>query len=145
MMTAVIGRKEIATLIPHAGAMCLIDSVVCWDNTSITCLTSSQRSADHPLASGGHLDCVCGIEYAAQAMAIHGGLTANKRPEKGYLASVRNVVCHTERLDVPGALEVSAMLLLADAAGAVYSFVLRHEGATILEGRATVVIDAGSA
>jgi predicted hotdog family 3-hydroxylacyl-ACP dehydratase len=145
MVTASIGRAEIAALIPHAGAMCLIDMVVCWDSTSITCLASSQQDADHPLADGGRLDCVCGIEYVAQAMAIHGGLTAGRRPKAGYLASVRDVVCHAERLDLPGDIEVSATLLLADAAGAVYGFVLRHADATILEGRAAVVIDAGPA
>jgi predicted hotdog family 3-hydroxylacyl-ACP dehydratase len=143
MVTASIGRAEIAALIPHTGAMCLIDSVVRWDSTSITCFASNQRNPDHPLASGGRLDCVCGIEYAAQAMAIHGGLTAGRRPEAGYLASVRDVVCHAERLDLPGDLEVSATLLLADAAGAVYDFVLRRANATILEGRAAVVIHAG--
>jgi predicted hotdog family 3-hydroxylacyl-ACP dehydratase len=142
MVTAAIGKAAIAALIPHAGAMCLLDSVVRWDRTSITCIASGRGAEDHPLAHGGRLDCVCGIEYAAQAMAVHGGLTSGRRPESGYLASVRDVVCHAERLDLPGDLEVSATLLLADAAAAVYDFVLRRQDATILEGRAAVIIDA---
>jgi predicted hotdog family 3-hydroxylacyl-ACP dehydratase len=140
----VIGKAEIAALIPHEGAMCLLDAVVRWDATSIVCRASIQNAEVHPLGAGGRLDCVCGIEYAAQAMAIHGGLTAGRRPDSGYLASVRDVVCHVGRLDLPaGDLEVSATLLFADTGGAMYGFVLRREEVTILEGRAAVVIDAG--
>ena len=143
-MTGIIGKAEIARLIPHAGAMCLLDSVVGWDSASITCLASSHSDADHPLASGGQLDCICGIEYAAQAMAVHGGLIAGRRPEAGYLASVRDVTCHAGRLDLSREdIEVTATLLAADAAGAIYGFILRHGKVTILEGRAAVVIDAG--
>lgn len=144
MLAATIGKAEIAALIPHAGAMCLLDSVVGWDSISITCLASSHRDADHPLARDGRLDCVCGIEYAAQAMAVHFGLTAGQRPTSGYLASVRDVVCHVARLDLlAGDLEVTATRLAGDAAGAVYGFRLRSGEATILEGRAAVVLDAG--
>jgi predicted hotdog family 3-hydroxylacyl-ACP dehydratase len=140
----VIGKAEIAALIPHEGAMCLLDSVLRWDATSIVCRASIQNAEIHPLGVGGRLDCVCGIEYAAQAMAIHGGLTAGQRPASGYLASVRDVVCHVGRLDsLGGDLEVSATLLFADTGGAMYGFVLRRDEVTILEGRAAVVIDAG--
>jgi predicted hotdog family 3-hydroxylacyl-ACP dehydratase len=144
VVTDAIASAEIAALIPHAGAMCLLEKVVRWDAGSIVCLTSSHRGPEHPLAEDGRLDAVCGIEYAAQAMAIHGGLTAGRRPAAGYLASVRDVVCHSERLDLSGGdLEVTARLLLADAGGAVYEFALRAGGMTLLEGRAAVVIDAG--
>ena len=145
-MSAMIGKAAIAALIPHAGAMCLLDSVHFWDRTKILCLASGHRAPDHPLRCGGQLDALCGIEYAAQAMAVHGGLTAaaGGKPEAGYLASVRHVICHAARLDLlAGDLEVTATRLAADAAGAVYGFVLRCGPATILEGRAAVVIDAG--
>ena len=143
-MSAPIGKTEIAALIPHAGAMCLLDSVFFWDDKKIVCLASSHRDSDHPLASDGQLLAVCGIEYAAQAMAVHGGLTANagKRSAAGYLASVRDVVCHDDRLDLLlDDLEVTATRLAGDMSGAVYGFVLRHGTATILEGRAAVVLD----
>src|SRR5262245_31742207 len=107
---APIGRAEIKTLIPHEGSMCLLDSVRFWDSTTILCLASSHRDAEHPLASRGRLDTVCGIEYAAQAMAVHGGLTAiaGRRPAAGYLASVRDVSCHADRLDLlPADLEIT--------------------------------------
>ena len=142
-MTDAIGKAEIAALIPHTGAMCLLDSVVCWDSASISCLASSHRDASHPLACDGRLDAVCGIEYAAQAMAVHFGLTGGQRPTSGYLASVRDVICRTERLDLLREdLEVTATLLTGDGTGAVYGFVLRAGTEAILEGRAAVVLDA---
>jgi predicted hotdog family 3-hydroxylacyl-ACP dehydratase len=143
-LTTAIGKVEIAALIPHAGAMCLLDSVVGWDSTSITCLASGHRDANNPLASDGRLDCVCGIEYAAQAMAVHFGLTAGQRPASGYLASVRDVICHVERLDLLSEdIEVTATRLAGDASSAVYGFRLRCGEAMILEGRMAVVLDAG--
>jgi predicted hotdog family 3-hydroxylacyl-ACP dehydratase len=143
-VTAAIGKAGIAALIPHAGAMCLLDSVRYWDSTKIRCLATSHRDPANPLADGQRLDALCGIEYAAQAMAVHGGLTAGagKRPTGGYLASVRDVICHTSRLDLlMDDLEVDVTMLAAASGGAVYGFVLRCRTATVLEGRAAVVLD----
>src|SRR5439155_1324583 len=69
---------------------------------------------DNPLRLHGRLGAACGIEYAAQAMAVHGALIAASAPlastvatsvrgsigsSVGYLASVRNVSLRVERLD----------------------------------------------
>ena len=143
-MTPPIGKNKIASLIPHAGAMCLLDSVRSWDSTTIVCIACGHRDADHPLARDGRLSSVCGIEYAAQAMAVHGGLTGtiDGRPVAGYLASVRDVICHIDRLDLlAGDLEVTATRLAGDTAGAIYDFVIRSGLATIVKGRAAVVLD----
>jgi predicted hotdog family 3-hydroxylacyl-ACP dehydratase len=145
MLSAPLGRSEISRLIPHAGAMCLLDAVRFWDDTMIVCSTSSHRDAGNPLASDGSLDALCGIEYAAQAMAVHGALTASTggRPTAGYLASLREVICHTTRLDqLPDDLEVTATRLAGDQAAALYRFSLRSGTATVLTGRAAVVLDA---
>jgi predicted hotdog family 3-hydroxylacyl-ACP dehydratase len=146
-MIAPIGKIDISGLIPHSGAMCLLDSVQFWDRTTITCMASSHRDPDHPLATGDGLDSVCGLEYAAQAMATHGALVAaaGRRPVAGYLASVRDVVCRSTRLDLlPDDLEVTAIMLSGDVTGAIYVFDLRCGAETILRGRAAVVIDAGA-
>src|SRR5437016_5096010 len=96
-----ITRAEIASMIPHAGAMCLLDGVIAWDSTKIRCTSRTHLSEDNPMRARGQLSAVCGVEYAAQAMAVHGGLTvvAGKRPKAGYLASLRDIVCHQRRLD----------------------------------------------
>ena len=52
----------------------------------------------HTVALGG----VCGIEYAAQAMAVHGAFArAEERccPPIGYLGSLRAVTLYVARLD----------------------------------------------
>ena len=146
-MTVPVGRPEIAALIPHAGDMCLLDEVRFWDPATIVCVASSHRDTKNPLAIGGQLGAVCGIEYAAQAMAVHGGLTAEaaEPPAAGYLASVRGVTCHAARLDLlPGDLEVTATRLGGDRTAAMYGFVLRCGDAVILEGRAAVVMNAAA-
>jgi predicted hotdog family 3-hydroxylacyl-ACP dehydratase len=138
-----LDRTQIATLIPHGGAMCLLDAVVTWDNTSIVCLACSHRAANNPLVVDGRLDVVCGIEYAAQAMAAHGALVdGGQRPAAGYLASLRDVTFSVERLDVlEGELLVAAELLIADAGRVIYRFNVTSDGKPVLSGQAAVVLD----
>lgn len=144
-MKLLMDKTEIAALIPHAGAMCLLDGVVAWDSATITCLASNHRAADNPLAVDGRLEAVCGVEYASQAMAVHGGLVRDeRRPVAGYLASLRDVTCSVERLDVlERDLLVTAELLIADATRVIYRFSLTCDGKPVLSGRAAVVVDAG--
>jgi predicted hotdog family 3-hydroxylacyl-ACP dehydratase len=140
-------RMEIAALIPHAGTMCLLDGVVHWDEHRIRCVSRTHRDAANPLRAGGRLPAVCGIEYAAQAMAVHGGLTAGARarPRAGYLASVRDVACRRDRLDdLEGELVVEAERLMGDAGHVIYQFRLEVGEAEILSGRAAVVLEAES-
>ena len=136
-------RPEIARLIPHAGAMCLLDAVEEWDDRRIRCVSRTHRSADNPLHADGRLPAVCGVEYAAQAMAVHGGLVGKTagRPRAGYLASLRNVVCRSDRLDdLSGDLVVDAELLAGDGARVIYRFVLRVGDVEVLSGQAAVVL-----
>jgi predicted hotdog family 3-hydroxylacyl-ACP dehydratase len=144
MLSAPLGRPDIAALIPHAGAMCLLDSIRFFNETTIVCAASSHRDPANPLASHGHLATICGVEYAAQTMAVHAGLTAaGRRPDAGYLASLRDVVCHAPRLDtLPEDLEITATRLGGDSAAALYEFAIRHAQIPILPGRAAVVVDA---
>ena len=143
-----VSKDKIAKLIPHAGTMCLLDGVLYWDASVIRCFTTSHRSVENPLFSDGCLHAVCGIEYAAQAMAVHGRLAGDvkERPQIGYLASVRELICHVDRLDtLPGDLFVEAEQLLGDARRVIYQFKLRSEDAVVLSGRAAVVLLAGTA
>lgn len=135
----------IAARIPHAGRMCLLQAVTEWDATRIVCTASSHRAAGHPMAEDGRLDVLCGIEYAAQAMAMHGSLVAEATsPGGGYLASVRDVICAAARLDdLQGDLVIEAAQLMAEAGRVIYRFDLSCDGVAVLSGRAAVVLDAG--
>lgn len=137
-------RAEIAALVPHAGRMCLLDEVVSWDAARIRCRTASHRDPDNPMRIGAALPALCGIEYAAQAMAVHGRLAMqDKTPRAGYLASVREVVCHVERLDdIAADLVIDAELLAADGMNVLYRFSVCAPKGVLLEGRAAVVLAA---
>ncbi|HXA26513.1 MAG TPA: hypothetical protein VNW90_29850 [Acetobacteraceae bacterium] len=144
-MIGLLDKAGIAALIPHAVPMCLLDAVLAWDMTSIACVASSHRSAGNPLAANDRLDAVCGVEYASQAMAVHAGLIGNgRRSISGYLASLRDVICSVERLDMlDGDLLVTAELLIAQGTNAIYRFELTCNAKPALSGRAAVVIYAG--
>ena len=134
----------IASRIPHRGGMCLLDRVEHWDRDSVRCRAASHRAADNPLRAHGRLGAACGIEYAAQAMAVHGALLAGTdAPRQGMLASVRGVTLHTGRLDdIPGDLLVEAACLSSDGNNVIYGFSVRDGERILLEGRATVILDA---
>ncbi|NJD23822.1 MAG: 3-hydroxylacyl-ACP dehydratase [Betaproteobacteria bacterium] len=140
-----LDHAGIAARIPHAGTMCLLAAAVDWSETAISCTATSHADPANPLRAEGRLGAAAGIEYAAQAMALHGTLLAGEdgAPRQGYLASVRGVTLHVERLDdLPGPLDVRAERLSGDASNVLYEFSLSHAGCCLLEGRAAVVLDA---
>ena len=140
-----LDRTWIAAHIPHQGTMCLLDAVLAWTEDSIVCRATSHADPANPLRAEGRLGAATGIEYAAQAMAVHGALIAgdDAEPRQGYLTSVRSVTLHVARLDdLPGALDVHAERLSGDGNHILYQFRLDHAGRCLLEGRAAVVLDA---
>ena len=140
-----IDRSAIARMIPHTGSMCLLDGVLRWDSDSVLCLSTRYGDHDNPMRrKGGTLGASCGIEIAAQAMAVHGRLLAGSvaPPGKGYLASVRDVVLRADHLHGrSGNLTVEAVLLMGDMAGASYRFTLTCADEELLSGRATIILD----
>jgi len=143
-----IDRAEIARLIPHAGTMCLLDRVTFWDERTIQCVAASHRDAGNPLAADGRLGAACGVEYAAQAMAIHGGLSGavGQRPKAGYLMSLRGLTVHRPYLDdLKDDLVVAAERLAGEGAQVSYRFTLTCAGQPVLEGRAAVLLEVATA
>jgi predicted hotdog family 3-hydroxylacyl-ACP dehydratase len=141
-------KIAIAKVIPHTGSMCLLDGVLECDARRIRCISSTHRDVQNPMRSGDALPALCGIEYAAQAMAVHGAWDAkfDKKPRAGYLAALRDVTCHTTRLDdLSDDLTIEAEKMMGDEARVIYRFDI-HAGQTkILSGRATVVLDTDKA
>jgi predicted hotdog family 3-hydroxylacyl-ACP dehydratase len=146
-----MNRAWIEARIPHQGRMCLLDEVVAWNDRHIHCRTGTHRALDNPLRSHDRLGIAGGIEYAAQAMALHGAL-ASAAPganpavasRVGLLASVRDVRWHVLRLDdIESDLLCEAIHLAGDSLTALYEFSLRDKDKSLLTGRASVVLDAG--
>ncbi|WP_066269696.1 3-hydroxylacyl-ACP dehydratase [Hydrogenophaga palleronii] len=142
-----LDHAGIAARIPHQGNMCLLDAVQAWSAAHIVCRAVGHTDPLHPLRAADRLGAANGIEYAAQAMAVHGALVAgaDAAPRQGYLTSVRSVSLHVARLDdLPGPLEVRAERLSGDANNVLYGFSVQHAGVCLLEGRAAVVLDANT-
>jgi predicted hotdog family 3-hydroxylacyl-ACP dehydratase len=149
-----LDRHWIEQHIPHKGRMCLLDEVVSWDATRIRCRSTTHRAADNPLRAHGRLGAACGIEYAAQAMAVHGALVAASAPlastvatsvrgtmgaALGFLASVRNVVLYVPQLDdLEADLIASAQRITGDGRTVLYEFTV-CTSAPLLSGRASIV------
>jgi predicted hotdog family 3-hydroxylacyl-ACP dehydratase len=143
----------IAALIPHSGTMCLLDRLEAWDDTRIVCVATNHRDAGHPLRTRSGLLATASIEYAAQAMALHGALIgqqAGTPATPGFLASARGVQFQVLRLDdlpmgVPQThadeLRIEAIRQAGDARQILYAFHLQHAGRRIAEGRAAVVLN----
>ena len=141
-----LDRAWIAAHIPHQGRMCLLDEVVEWTVDRICCRSETHRRADNALCAHDRLGIACGIEYAAQAMAVHGALRAANVPQQsrpGVLASVRGLTMNAERLDdIAGALTASATLVSGDATMVLYEFRLADSTRVLLSGRATIAFAA---
>lgn len=139
----------IRALIPHAGRMSLLDTLQAWDATTVHCTVTGHTSSDHPLRSASGLLAPAAIEYAAQAAALHGGLTASlagaSRVRGGMLASARSVRFHRMRLDdLSGPLTVTAERQAGDDRQWLYAFTVTHDGQPVADGRLTVVLEPGN-
>lgn len=145
-MSSILPKSDWSALIPHAGAMCLIDEVVAWDEAAIHARARSHVRDDNPLRSDGQLRALHLAEYGAQAMAIHGGLLARAQgavAAPGYLVSLRDVELAVARIDdIDDALDVHAQRLLAGDGHWQYEFRIEHAGRVLARGRAAVIAGA---
>ena len=145
-----MNRAWIEEHIPHQGRMCLLDEVVEWNVRHIRCRSATHRALDNPLRSQGRLGIACGIEYAAQAMALHGALSAGATggapldtPKVGLLAGVRDVRLWVSRLDdIESDLICEAILVAGDGLAAIYEFTLRDTLRSLLSGKAAILLNA---
>ena len=138
---------SIEALLPHAGRMRLIDRIVSYDEQEIVCESNSHRATDHPLAEAGVLSIICGVEYGAQAMAIHGALLApsdsDARVRHGYLVAASDLRWSVERLDQCAApLVIKAVSEFRADNQVAYRFEISASGTALLSGRASVVLEA---
>ncbi|MEO6364009.1 MAG: hydroxymyristoyl-ACP dehydratase [Caldimonas sp.] len=144
-----LDHAGIEARIPHRGRMCLLGRMTAWSEDRIECVASDHRDAAHPLRTRSGLLASAAIEYAAQAMALHGALSASAHGEEalpGFLASARDVRLRVARLDdLAGDLVVIADRRAADAGRLLYAFSLQHDGCEIATGRIAVVLGTADA
>ena len=153
MTPPTLDHAGIAARIPHRGPMCLLERMTWCDADAIECIAVNHRDPRHPLRSTSGLLASATIEYAAQAMALHGTVAAPPgRPPAGpgFLASARDVRLACWRLDDlpaadPDVLVVRAERQAADGARILYAFRVRHGARELASGRIAVVLAAASA
>jgi predicted hotdog family 3-hydroxylacyl-ACP dehydratase len=141
----IMTKADLCRLIPHGGAMCLLDGVEQWDKISIICKTASHRDATNPLRRNDQLEAICGLEYAAQAMAVHVGIVEergeNKKLAVGYLGAVKNLTLRAGRLDdMKEDLTVQATRLVGQGSSFIYTFRVSAGRQELLDGRASIFL-----
>ncbi|WP_243040342.1 phosphotransferase [Dyella sedimenti] len=137
-----LAKADWAHLIPHRGAMCLLDAVLSWDDAGLHAVASVADG--HPLRGALGLHAVHLAEYGAQAMALHGALLVRGRgveaARPGRLVGLRDVELWIEYVDAGhGRLDVHAERLYADSGGAQYAFRVEQAGRRLASGRAAVL------
>jgi predicted hotdog family 3-hydroxylacyl-ACP dehydratase len=141
VLTPPLRREDIARLIPHQDAMCLLDRAVRWDHAHILCETERHRDPANPLRRDGTLPAVCGVEFALQAMALHGALTSGGPQPVGFVSSLRDLALNTNRLDeLAEPLRVEATALAAESTGFIYRFEVSAGGRQLLAGQAAIIL-----
>lgn len=140
----ILEGEALRSCLPHTGAMCLLAGVLSYDEATITCVALSHYDALNPLRHEGRLGAACGIEYAAQAMAVHGSLRLRDfgpppLAVPGALVAVRSVRLLVSRLDdILADLVVTAHSRGRDGGAGIYEFSLSALGRPLVAGRATV-------
>ena len=124
--------------------MRLLASVERWDRNTISCRATSHHASGNPLRCAEQLPAIAGLEYAAQAMGVHVGLTNRDKETNrsiGYVGAVRNVVLAVERLDnLPGDLHIEAWRLVDGQDSFMYQFTLSAGNREIMSGRASIFV-----
>lgn len=144
-----MNKSQICQLLPHSGTMCLIDEIVSWDKEMLLAKTMSHTEIKNPLSHESSLNSIHGVEYAAQAMALHSALMKSAEKEqtesRGYLASVKNIKILQEYLfekqgDDLTALLIKVFVLMAGNQGFSYQFEVLKGDKVYISGKITIFL-----
>lgn len=142
-----LNKTQIQGLLPHRGAMFLLDGVLAYDRERIECRAISHRDPHNPLRSDRILPAHAGIEYAAQAAGIHGGLLnrladPQAAPQLGYLAVLSSIEWHVPRLDdLPDELRIHARRAAVTPGGRLYRFHIEHHAMVVMRGELIIALE----
>ena len=118
--------------------MCLIERVVTHDDAHIICTSSSHRAEDNPLRTGDGLAAVHGIEYGAQAMALHSRL-AGHCSMVGAIVTARDIEMRVKWLcEINTLIRITATLVMDNDRAANYRFSIEADDQLLVSGQLTV-------
>ncbi|NMK47563.1 hotdog family protein [Achromobacter sp. Bel] len=130
----------VASLLPHAGNMILIDAVHAYDADSLSA-RAVVRPGPYSLPDGS-LPPWLGMEFMAQAIGAWAGCQARQAGEAiklGFLLGTRRYTSHADRLPAGAALSIHVQRGLIDASGmSVFECELRDETRLLAQARLNV-------
>lgn len=118
---------DIRSLVPHTGAMVMLDRVISFDQESLC--AEVRIHADSLFAGADGVGGWVGIEYMAQAIAAHAGYAARLRGEPvkiGFLLGSRRYECHRSTFALHSVLRIHVLRVL-QAENGLASFECRIE------------------
>ncbi len=140
-------KTEIERMLPHAGAMVLLDEVQECDKQKIVCAANSHLDQANPLMIDGALSVFAGIEYAAQAMALHNFMLAARaggapgEARQGVVAVASKLQSFCQRLDLlKDTLVIEVAMIDQTGDSSMYEFKLLSAQADVLSGRLLVML-----
>ena len=136
-------RADWQALIPHTGAMSLLDEVLEWDAEHLLGRSRQHAQSSNPLRTDAGLRAIHLCEYGAQAAAVHGALQARAcgiQGPPGLLAALREVRLECRWVTDPAALDIQVWRVHSDAAAALYTFRVTQHGQRLAEGRVLIAL-----
>lgn len=119
----------VADLLPHSGALVLLDRIVAADDESLT--ATAQVTADGLYNQGDTVPAWVSMEYMAQAVAAFAGLEPYHKGETiplGFLLGSRRVEFNRPSFSVGSVITVTVKKILQDDSGmAVFECLLTGE------------------
>ena len=132
----------IASLVPHAAPMLLLDRLCEATATTARCEVRVGETLALFLRDDGALPGWVGIELMAQTVAAWSGYQGHQRqeePQIGLLLGARKYQCHLARLPAGSLLTIDCEQLLQDGALASFQCYLRCEGELVAEARLSTI------
>lgn len=133
---------EIRDLVPHSGAMSLLDRLLGADDENLSAEVVIRE--DSVFCADGAVGAWVGVEYMAQAVAAHAGYTARLRDEPvrvGFLLGTRRYACSVPAFAVGSTLQIHVQRALQGENG-LGAFDCRivdaHDGAELASATITV-------
>ncbi len=132
----------IASLVPHAAPMLLLDRLCEATATTARCEVRVGETLALFLRDDGALPGWVGIELMAQTVAAWSGYQGHRRQEEsqiGLLLGARKYQCHLARLPAGSLLTIDCEQLLQDGALASFQCYLRCDGELVAEARLSTI------
>jgi predicted hotdog family 3-hydroxylacyl-ACP dehydratase len=124
----------VVDLVPHAGAMVLLDALTAWQTGQARCTATIREHA--PFVVDGRVDSAVTIEYMAQAVAAclgYEAITAGDGVRVGMIIACKRFEAHADALHVGDEIEVDVRCIQGNESLSHFDCKLTRAGALFSE------------